>query len=742
MKYIFTIILMIGLHIHIDAQNFSKEVASLLSKMTLEEKIGQMTQITIGAVGNGKEGETDPTKLKEAIQKYHIGSILNVDQHAMTLTEWHKLLTVIQDEAMRTRLKIPVLYGLDAIHGQTYTLDATLFPHNIAFAASRNIGLAKKAAKITAAELRASGVRWNFGPMLDCGRQVYWSRFPETYGEDTYIGKVMGSAAVRGYEEDGLDKTTAVASCMKHYMGYSNPRNGKDRTPAYIPEIELREHYLPQFREAVKNGASSVMINSALINGIPTHADRYLLTDVLRKELGFKGVAVSDWEDIKRLYTWHKVASSPLEAVVLGVNAGVDMSMVPYDYSFAELLLQAVNEKKVTIERINEAVGRILTMKYNVGLFKNPYPEKEAMAQFGKPEYKDFAFEAAAEGLTLLKNKNNSLPLKSGVKILVAGPSAQSKAALNGAWSYTWQGKEDKWYPESCLTIVEAFQQKLGKENVKTTSGTGFDHPGNLDVKALSEAAMGCDAIVLCLGENAYAESPGNIFTLDMPAEQKALIKAAKASGKPVIVVLNQGRPLFITDVVEDMDAVLLAYWSSSGGAKAIVSTLMGENNPSGILPFSYPKYPGDIVLYDHIFTETVREVFNNNVSSGYDPLFPFGFGLSYTTFEYSDLRLSAQTMTENTPIKVSVTIQNTGSRSGKHAVELYTHDHFASIAPSVKRLRAFQKIELKAGEKKTISFELTSNDLEFVNAQLKTVVEAGNFDVMVGNLKGTFEYK
>ena len=733
---------MIGITTSLLAQNHSKEVEALLKKMTLEEKIGQMTQVTIGAVGNGKEGETDPVKLKEAIQKYHIGSILNVDQHAMSVAEWHRMLTAIQDEAMKSRLKIPIIYGLDAIHGQTYTLESTLFPQNIAIAASRNIGIARKVAKITAAELRASGVRWNFGPMLDCGRQVYWSRFPESYGEDTYIGKVMGSAAVKGYEEDGLGKTTSVASCMKHYMGYSNPRNGKDRTPAYIPEIELREHYLPQFREAVASGASSVMINSSLINGVPTHGDKYLLTDVLRKELGFKGVAVSDWEDIKRLYTWHKVASSPLDAVIIGVNAGVDMSMVPYDFSFATLLLEAVNKKLVSMERIDEAVHRILTMKYNVGLFSNPYPEKEAKAQFGKPEYKDYAYDAAAEAMTLLKNTKNILPLKPGLKLLVAGPSAQSKAALNGAWSYTWQGKDEKWYPESEMTILEAFQQKLGSENVITTSGQGYDNPANLDVRALRDAAQNVDVVVLCLGENAYAESPGNIFALDMPTEQKELIRAAKSSGKPVIVLLNQGRPLFITDMVNEMDAILLAYWSGSGGAKAIVSTIMGDNNPSGILPFSYPKYPGDIVLYDHIFTETIREVFNNNVGTGYDPLFPFGFGLSYTTFEYSDLKLSDNKMSVYTTIKVSVTIQNTGTRQGKHSVELYTHDQYATIAPSVRRLRAFQKIDLKPGEKQTITFELKPEDIEFVNAQLKRVTEPGEFDVMIGELKGTFKYR
>jgi len=742
MKQFIILALMIGITTSLLAQNHSKEVEALLKKMTLEEKIGQMTQVTIGAVGNGKEGETDPVKLKEAIQKYHIGSILNVDQHAMSVAEWHRMLTAIQDEAMKSRLKIPIIYGLDAIHGQTYTLESTLFPQNIAIAASRNIGIARKVAKITAAELRASGVRWNFGPMLDCGRQVYWSRFPESYGEDTYIGKVMGSAAVKGYEEDGLGKTTSVASCMKHYMGYSNPRNGKDRTPAYIPEIELREHYLPQFREAVASGASSVMINSSLINGVPTHGDKYLLTDVLRKELGFKGVAVSDWEDIKRLYTWHKVASSPLDAVIIGVNAGVDMSMVPYDFSFATLLLEAVNKKLVSMERIDEAVHRILTMKYNVGLFSNPYPEKEAKAQFGKPEYKDYAYDAAAEAMTLLKNTKNILPLKPGLKLLVAGPSAQSKAALNGAWSYTWQGKDEKWYPESEMTILEAFQQKLGSENVITTSGQGYDNPANLDVRALRDAAQNVDVVVLCLGENAYAESPGNIFALDMPTEQKELIRAAKSSGKPVIVVLNQGRPLFITDMVNEMDAILLAYWSGSGGAKAIVSTIMGDNNPSGILPFSYPKYPGDIVLYDHIFTETIREVFNNNVGTGYDPLFPFGFGLSYTTFEYSDLKLSDNKMSVYTTIKVSVTIQNTGTRQGKHSVELYTHDQYATIAPSVRRLRAFQKIDLKPGEKQTITFELKPEDIEFVNAQLKRVTEPGEFDVMIGELKGTFKYR
>ena len=715
---------------------------AILKQMTLDEKIGQMTQVTLGVVCSQQDGILDTAALRKAIQHYKVGSILNVTGHALTVDQWHVVITQIQDEAKKTRLHIPVIYGLDGIHGQTYTLDATLFPQSIAMAATRNPDLVTGAAKVTAKELRASGVRWNFAPVLDCGRQPLWSRFPETYGEDVYIGKSMGSAAIKSYEEDGLRSPTAVASCMKHYLGYSASRTGKDRTPIYLPEIEMREYYLPQFREAVKTGSSTIMINSGEINGTPVHASKYLLTDVLRRELGFEGLIVTDWEDIIRLHTRHNVASTPRAAVVMAVNAGIDMSMVPNDFSFFDLLKEAVQKNEVPMSRIDDAVKRILLLKLKVGLFENPYPEGAASANFGKPEYQSLALDAAHEAMTLLKNENNILPLSKNKKVLVAGPAAQSISALNGCWSYTWQGKDEQWYPKDSKTIVQTITDKIGATNIITTSAKGFDNAANFDVDKLKAAAVNADVIVLCLGENAYAESPGNIRDLVLPEDQLNLAKAAASTGKPVILVLSEGRPRFITSIEPQMKGILMTYWSGRKSAEAIADVLFGDYNPDGILPFSYPKSMGEIVLYDRKPTEDVREVFNDNVNGGYDPLFPFGWGLSYTTFEYGDIKLSSDKLKGNEKLTVSVTVKNTGTKDGKHAVELYSHEQYASITPNMKRLRAFRKIFLKAGEQQTVTFTIDKNDLAFVNAQLKTVTEAGEFDLMIGSKKATVLYE
>lgn len=722
------------------------KAAALVKKMTLEEKVGQMTQVTVGVVAakvvNNEDGNLDPVKLKNAIVNYKVGSILNVNDRALTPEKWRELITKIQDEVKNTRLKIPILYGLDGMHGQTYTLNSTLFPQNIAMAATRNPEHVRMAAKVAAMELRASGVRWNFAPVLDIGRQPLWSRFPETFGEDVYMVKTMGATAVKAYEEDGLTNPTAVAVSLKHYLGYSAPRSGKDRTPAYIPEIELREYYLPQFREAVKMGAASVMVNSSEINGTPVHANKYLLVDVLRKELGFKGVVVSDWEDIKRLYERHNVAASPREAVALGVNSGIDMSMVPTDYTFYDLLIEAVKKGEVPMSRIDEAVTRILVMKYNLGLFDNPYPEPASFTNFGKPEYQQYSLNAAHEAMTLLKNKNNVLPLAKNIKVLVAGPSAQSIAALNGCWSYTWQGKDEQWYPADSKTIYQAIAEKVGAANCITTTAKGFDAKNNYDAEAITKAAASVDVIVLCVGENAYAESPGNIRDLAFPKEQEELVYAAAKTGKPVILVLTEGRPRFITNIEPSSNGILMAYWSGKKTAEAVADVLFGDYNPNGRLPFTYHKSMGEIVLYDRKPTEEVREVFNDNVNTGYDPLYPFGFGLSYTSFEYSNLKLSSNTLTATGKLTVSVTVKNTGAREGLHSVELYTRDLYASVTPCMRRLRAFQKINLKPGEEKVVTFSIDKNDLAFVNAQLKTVTEPGEFEVMIGELKAKFLYK
>src|SRR5215831_1218034 len=725
--------------------NDKQKVEAILKQMTLEEKVGQMTQVTMAVVAkNGwgnQDGSLDPAALKKAVVDYKVGSILNTTAHALPVEQWRKVITEIEDEAKNTRLKIPVIYGLDGIHGQTYTLNSTLFPQSIGLAASRNPELAIQAAKVTAKELRSSGVRWNFAPVLDCGRQQLWSRFPETYGEDVTIGKTMGAAVVKAYEEDGLKNPTAVASCLKHYLAYSNPRTGKDRTPAYIPEIELREYYLPQFRAAVKAGASSLMVNSGEINGTPVHASKYLLTDVLRKELGFEGLIVTDWEDIKRLYDRHRVAASPREAVAMAINAGIDMSMVPSDFSFYDLLLDAVKKGEVPVSRIDDAVRRILVLKMKLGLFDNPYPEPASFGNFGKPEYQNLALVAAHEAMTLLKNKDNVLPLAKTTKVLVAGPSAQSISALNGCWSYTWQGNDDRYYPSDSKTILQAITDKIGAGNVTTTTGKGFDNKDNYDADKLKAAAANVDVIVLCIGENAYAESPGNTSDLALSKDQEKLAEAAIGTGKTVIFVLTEGRPRFITDIEPGSKGILMAYWSGRKAAEAIADVLFGDYNPDGRLPFSYQRSMGEMVLYDRKATEDVREVFNDNQGQGYDPLFPFGWGLSYTTFDYSDIQLSSKTLQGDGKLTVTVTVKNTGNRDGKHSVELYSRDLYASVTPSTERLRAFKKISLKAGESQAVTFTLTKSDLAFVNASLKTVTEPGEFDVMIGDKKATFTY-
>src|SRR5450755_4291416 len=715
-------------NLHAQTPDISQKVDKLISEMTLDEKIGQMTQVTLGVVAKGgggnEDGSLDPQALQHAILDYKVGSILNTTAHALSVEKWRQVQTEIQDEAKKSRLKIPILYGLDGMHGQTYTLNSTLFPQNIAMAATRNPDLVAQAAHITANELRASGVRWEFAPVLDCGRQPLWSRFPETFGEDVYIGKTMGATA------------------MKHYLAYSGARTGKDRSPSYIPENELREYYLPQFREAIKAGAATIMINSGEINGVPVHASKYLLTDVLRTEMGFQGVIVTDWEDIIRLHTRHLVANSPRQAVVMAINAGVDMSMVPTDYSFFDLLKEAVQKNEVPVSRINDAVKRILILKYRLGLFDNPYPEPASLANFGRPEYQQAALQAAQEAMTLLKNQNNILPLSKDKRVLVAGPSASSIAPLNGCWSYTWQGNQEQWYPADSKTIGETISEKTGGK-ATVISVKGFDNVQNFDTTRLKSAAADADVIVLCLGENAYAESPGNIRDLALPENQMALARAAAATGKPVILVLTEGRPRLITSIEPSMQGILMAYWSGRKTAEAIADVLFGDYNPSGILPYSYPRYSGEIVLYDRKHTEDVREVFNSDMTwDGYNPLFPFGWGLSYTTFTYGAISMSSNSLKGSGILTVNISVTNSGSVPGKHTVELYSHEQYASITPSMKRLRAFKKIDLKAGETQTVSFTLTAADLGFVNANLKSVTEPGNFDLMIGNQKTSFSYQ
>jgi len=723
-----------------------QKVQDLLSQMTLEEKVGQMTQVNLNMIlSNGYGAPWDSIQmdtLRKVLKERNIGSFLNCIDHAYTLEKWHEIITKIQDVATKeTRMKIPVIYGIDAIHGVTFTRNATLFPHNIALAAGRNPELVQKAESITAMETRASGIRWNFDPVVDVGRQPLWSRFGETFGEDVYLTKVMGAATIKGQQGDSVNTPTTVAACMKHFLGYSMPLSGKDRTPAYIPETVLREIFLPPFQEAVNAGVKTVMINSGEINGVPVHSSKYLLTDVLRGELGFKGVAVTDWEDVIRLHTRHKIATSLKEAVKIAVDAGIDMSMVPHDYSFYYLLIELVKEGQITEKRIDESVARILRLKFETGLFANPYPEKEAIANFGKPEYRLVARESAQEAITLVKNEGGILPLAKEKRVLITGPAANTITGLNGCWSYTWQGNVSTWYPSDVKTIVQAVKEKIGEKNVVYTEGSGYTEAK--DIKAAVNAARGVDYVVICLGEDAYAEQPGVIDDLELPEAQQNLAKALYETGKPVILLFTEGRPRVFSKIEPKAKGVVLAYWPGLEGGPAIADVLFGDVNPSGKLPFSYPRNTGNLIPYDCKFTDIRQELIPGvETNTGYNPQYPFGFGLSYTTFGYSNLTLSKSEFSGDSSVTVSVTVKNTGTKVGKEVVHLYSRDLFATVTPPQKRLKAFRKLSLEPGQEQQVEFIINKNDLAFVNQELKTVTEPGEFELTIDTLKTSLIFK
>ena len=716
-----------------------KKVTELLSQMTLEEKIGQMTQITLQVV-SGEQGtvsqqhKLDPAKLEEAIVQYHVGSILNVYDVAFSLEHWHDVITQIQDVAIqKTRLGIPVLYGIDAIHGANYTREATLFPQSIALAATRNPELLKKSAQITAYEIRASGIPWNFNPVLGVGRNPLWPRLFETFGEDPYLVSVMGEAYIKGIEgdENRIGAPDKAAACMKHYLGYSFPLSGKDRTPAWIPERMLRDIFLPPFKKAVEAGVHSVMVNSSEINGIPVHSNYHLLTELLRNELGFNGFVVSEWKDINRLYTRDRVASTRKEAVRMAVMAGVDMSMVPYDFSFYHDLMELVKEGKVPESRIDEAVRRILRVKFELGLFENPYPDERMKSKVGSAESAAVSLQAAQEAMTLLKNESNFLPLRKNQKILVTGPTANLRSVLNGGWTYTWQGNEEALYPTNKPTILEAIQRKIGKENVSYLPGATFDTL--IDIDQVVAAAGHAAAAVICIGEMPYCETPGNIHDLNLPRAQLDLVAAIQKTGTPVVLVLVEGRPRIITPVVDQSRAILMAYLPGPEGGRAIADVLFGDFNPCGKLPITYPRHPNDLVTYDHKPIET-------DDPNKLDPLYKFGHGLSYTTYEYSNLIAEPGEIPPNATVNVKVTVKNTGKRAGREIVELYLSDLYRSVSPPVKQLKRFTGIFLRPGESRTVEFSLNKSDFTFWDREGKYAVEPGDFKITVGNLTSTFK--
>ncbi len=727
--------------------DYEARIRSLLSQMTIEEKVGQMTQLEVGQVTRGfnSEIEIDPQKLEKAIVQYGVGSILNVNGHALPVEKWHRIITAIQEASNRTRLKIPNLYGIDSIHGANYVRGATLFPQQIGMAATWNPELMKRSSEIAAMETRAAGIPWSFSPVLDIGRQPAWPRFWETFGEDPYLASVMGVAFVRGLEGTDPSRGTSVASSLKHYVGYGLPVNGRDRSPAWIPENYMREIFLPPFEAGVKAGARTIMVNSAEVNGVPGHVNKYLLTDVLRGEWKFDGFVVSDWQDIEKLVTQWKVAPDEKEAARMAVMAGVDMAMVPYNYRFSDKLVELVNEGKVPMSRIDEAVTRILRVKFELGLFENSMPDPSLMKNFGKPEYVEESLEAARESMTLLKNEQNVLPLSKNTKILMTGPTADSQIALNNGWTWVWQGSEPSLYPKGKMTIKDAVQAKVGLRNFVFVQGTRIERreglsnvtPTDKDVEvnipAAVKAAGQADVIIVCLGEGSYTETPGNISDLTLPEPQLKLAEAMIATGKPVVAVLVEGRPRVITRVADKLRGILMAYNPSDEGGRAVADVLFGDYNPNGRLPFSYPVAPNSLLNYDHKLSEVDPGTF------GVPPLFPFGHGLSYTEFEYSNLRLDKTEISKSDQVGVSIEVGNKGKIAGKETTILYLRDEVASVSPPNRRVKRFSKVHLEPGESKLLTFSLGRDDLSFIGIDNKPVVEPGEFTILVGGLEAKF---
>lgn len=717
-------------------------IEKIISSMTLEEKVGQMTNLTLATIAEEKDGKLhlDTTKALNILVDKHIGSIQNVISHAYHLDEWHRLVGTLQEITLKkTRHKIPFLYCIDAVHGANYVYGATLFPHNIGLGATRNPELVKQCATITAKETRAAGIRYNFSPVLDVGRNQQWSRFGETFGEDVYLVSKMGLASINGYEGNDVSSPYHVASCMKHFIGYSVPENGRDRAPAYIPEIVLREYFLPPFDSAVKAGAHTLMVNSAEVNGIPVHASKFLLTDLLRGELGYQGVIISDWQDILKLHERHRVAKNHKEAVHLSVNAGIDICIVPYDLAFYNDLIELVKEDKIKMSRIDESVRRILKLKKSLGLFEAPEIEKQAIAAFARPEYKEVSLQAARESITLLKNEDSLLPLKQGTRLLVTGPAANSVAALHGAWSYSWQGDDETLYPDSSENILQALIRNFKVNFLETGSFNNFSWNNS----KLTNKAKNVDIIIACLGEPAYAETPGNIQSLDLDPKYEQFIDELKNTGKPIVLILTEGRPRIIRNIEPNCAAIILAYWPGPEGPRALSEIISGKTNPSGKLPFTYPKYSGTLQTYDHKLLDEAIEIVKPEYQYYYkfDPQFTFGHGLSYTSFQYRNLSMSSDSLMPDKDIQVTLEVINNGNKKGMEVVELFSRDLYANISPSVKRLRKFKKIELDPGEKSAISFNIEEKDLSFVNQDLIKVCEEGKFEIMVENLRDTIYY-
>ncbi len=736
---------------HSDA-NIERRVDSVLSKMTLEEKVGQMAQFTVDVIGKGQgvyssdePFELDPAMLDTVFGIHKVGSILNTSNNRARTTEvWEKTIRTIQERALK-ETGIPVIYGIDAIHGTTYTAGATFFPQEIGMAATFNLALMEEGSRITAYETRASNIPWTFAPTMDLGRDARWSRIWESYGEDVYLNAQMATASVRGFQGADMNNVGSqhIAACLKHYLGYGVPVSGKDRTPAIISESDLREKFFEPFRASIVDGkALSVMVNSGIINGVSTHADYRLLTEWLKKDLDFDGVVVTDWADVQNLLSRDHIATDYKGAVKAAINAGIDMVMEPYNLNFCPTLIQLVKDGEVSQARIDDAVRRVLRLKFRLGLFERPYWSRSEYPDFASSAHEAAAKASADESITLLKNEESILPLKKGARILVAGPNANSMRTLNGGWSYSWQGEKVEEFAEEYNTIYEALQNKFGAGNVKHEAGVSYNMEGQYyeehepQIERAVAAASGVDYIVLCVGENSYCETPGNLDELTLSENQRNLAKALYKTGKPVILVLNEGRPRIIRDIEPDAKAILQLYLPGNYGGDALADVLSGDVNPSGKLPYTYPKFEQGLITYDHKPSQNIdgkmEGVYDYGAQTSVQ--YPFGFGLSYTTFAYSNLRVDKSDFVSGDNITVSVDVTNSGSVAGKESVLLFSSDLVASLSPDVRRLRAFDKISLAPGETKTVSFNLTADDLAFVNEHGKWTLEEGEFKLQAGD--------
>ena len=719
-----------------------------LKKMTLEEKIGQMCEITVDVVTDFP-GSKDGFKLSEAmldtvIGKYKVGSILNVPLSVAQKKEvWAAAIKQIQEKSMK-EIGIPCIYGVDQIHGTTYTLDGTLFPQGVNMGATFNRSLVRRGAEISAYETKAGCIPWTYAPVVDLGRDPRWPRMWENYGEDCYVNAEMGVEAVKGFQGDDPNHIGEynVAACMKHYMGYGVPVSGKDRTPSSISRSDMREKHFAPFLAAVRAGALSVMVNSGVDNGMPFHANRELLTEWLKEDLNWDGMIVTDWADINNLCTRDHIAATKKEAVKIAINAGIDMSMVPYEVSFCDYLKELVQEGEVPMSRIDDAVARVLRLKYRLGLFENPYWDIKKYNKFGSEEFARVALQAAEESEVLLKNEGNILPLAKGTKILLAGPNANSMRCLNGGWSYSWQGHLADQCAGAYNTIYESLCNKYGKENIIYEPGVTYAPYKNdnwweenqPEIEKSVAAASRADVIIACIGENSYCETPGNLSNLTMSENQRNLVKALAATGKPVILILNQGRPRIINDIVPLAKAVINVMLPGNYGGDALANLLAGDANFSGKMPFTYPKHINALANYDYKPCENMGQMGGNyNYDSVMDVQWNFGDGLSYTTYNYSNLKIDKTSFTADDVLTVSVDVTNTGKVAGKESVLLYSKDLVASSTPDNIRLRNFEKVALNPGETKTVTMQLKGSDLAFVGYDGKWRLEKGDFTIKCG---------